>query len=84
MSMSFFRVLLLVLPLVGDVRGAEPNARQTAQKLVAQLGHEEFATRERAAVKLIALGIDGANALVAGMESPDREDSVSGARSCTR
>lgn len=51
----------------------EPNPRTLATELVSQLGHEEFALRERAAAKLIALEVDAAAALRVGAESPNRE-----------
>lgn len=66
-------LLLEQVPLVRDACCDEPTGRQSAQKLVAQLGHEQFAIREQASVKLVALGIDGANALAAGKSSPNRE-----------
>lgn len=53
------------------VDAADPGI-SAASELVAQLGHKEFAMRERAAVKLIALGADAA-ALRLGVENPDRE-----------
>ena len=70
--------LLVVLGLFQASRpmnaaAAEPKARALASELVAQLGHEEFAMRERAAAELIALEADATAALRVGVESPDRE-----------
>jgi hypothetical protein len=73
-SLTVITLLLLMHTLlVGDSRGDEPTGPHTAHRLVSQLGHEQFAIRERASLKLIALGIDGTNALAAGRESPNRE-----------
>jgi hypothetical protein len=55
------------------VDAGEPNAKSLANELVLQLGHEEFAVRERAAARLVALEIDAMDALKVGRESPNRE-----------
>lgn len=52
---------------------AEPNVRARASELVAQLGHEEFAMRERAAAELITLELEAAAALNVGTKSENRE-----------
>ncbi len=51
---------------------AQPDARQMA-KLVADLGAEDFPTRERAARALRDIGPNAVPALVKGMKSPDPE-----------
>lgn len=58
---------------VADIVAAEPSVRALSNELVAQLGHDEFAMRERAAARLIALEGDAAPALRLGAESTDRE-----------
>ncbi len=57
----------------GCVIAAEPGARALASDLVSQLGHQEFALRERAAAELIAMEVDATAALRAGLKSPNRE-----------
>ncbi|MBI2479317.1 MAG: hypothetical protein HYV60_11985 [Planctomycetia bacterium] len=51
----------------------EPSVRVLASDLVARLGHQEFAVRERSAAELIALEVDAKAALEVGAESQNRE-----------
>jgi len=57
----------------GGAVAAEPGARARASELVSQLGHEEFAMRERAAAELITLELDATVALKVGTKSQNRE-----------
>lgn len=69
-------ILLVVAVTVFSARlgsTAELTGKRLARKLVAQLGHEQFSIRERASLKLIELGMVGAEALRAGKASPNRE-----------
>lgn len=66
-------ILPLVLLLVSDRCAGELTGKRLATRLVSQLGHEQFAKREQASVKLIELGIVAADALRAGKSSASRE-----------
>ncbi|MEX0819115.1 MAG: hypothetical protein WD070_05970 [Pirellulaceae bacterium] len=57
----------------GEASATEPSVRVLASELVSQLGHEQFAMRERAAAELIALELDATVALKVGAESQNRE-----------
>ncbi len=75
MPIAVVAALLIVCASLAPLRAEETgrSQRALANRLVQQLGHEEFAMREQAAAGLIELQINSETALRAGMLSQNRE-----------